>query len=373
MNLKNAWKPAVAPAARKDMARVGLGAMLGLGLAMLLVFEAQHVGLATGLNLFAPLGASAVLLFAVHTSPLAQPWSCVVGNVVSGLWAWLVVQYLPLEWAPAVAVGGAIMVMQWTRSLHPPGGAVALLWALEAQNGQAHGWSYALWPIGVLTLGLVLAAMVYHRLWGKTYPLQPQAPARPQSAPHWPAMDLSTADLQALLSRFDQGNNLTADELGQLVLAAEEQAIARRFGSVACGQVMTAQLWTCPPDASLDSLAAKFQQHPIKSLPVVDAHGQLLGVVARSTLLDWVWQQRSNVAQRRQQRIWRLWGKKPAQTSACAAELMQDAPLCVQDSTPVAALLETLAQHAVPFVAVLRGEKLVGLITRTDIMRLLLQ
>ncbi|WP_455556260.1 HPP family protein [Comamonas sp.] len=362
----------MAPAARKDMARVGLGAMLGLGVAMLLVLAAQRLGLAAGMNLFAPLGASAVLLFAVHTSPLAQPWSCVVGNVVSGLWACLVVQCLPLEWVPAVAVGGAIMVMQWSRSLHPPGGAVALLWALDAQHGMAHGWSYALWPIGVLTLFLVLAAMLYHRLWGKTYPLQPQAAARPATAQHLPAMDLSTADLQALLARFDQGNNLTAQELGQLVLAAEEQAIARRFGSVSCGQVMTTHPWTCTPDATLDHLAAQFQQHPIKSLPVVDDKGRLLGVVARSTLLDWVWHKRDSVQERRQRRVWRLWGKKPAHPTTCAADLMESAPMRVQDSTPVAALLEALAQHAVPFVAVLHGEKLVGLITRTDIMRLLL-
>lgn len=368
MMFKNAWRPAVAPAARKDMARIGLGSMLGLGLAMLLVFAAQYLGLATGLSLFAPLGASAVLLFAVHTSPLAQPWSCVVGNTVSGLWACLVVQCLPLEWAPAVAVGGAIVLMQWTRSLHPPGGAVALLWALDSQNGLEHDWAYALWPIGMLTLLLVLVAMVYHRLWGKTYPLQTPSPqpARPSTAQHLPGMDLSTTDLQGLLARFDQSNNLTPDELGQLVLAAEEQAIARRFGSVSCGQVMTAQLWTSAPEASLDSLVAQFQQHSIKSLPVVDANWRLLGVVARGTLLDWAWQQH------RQQRTWRLWGKKLAQPTACAADLMQDAPLCVQDSTPVSALLEALAQQALPFVAVLRGDKLVGLITRTDIMRLLL-
>ena len=68
----------------------------------------------------------------------------------------------------------------------------------------------------------------------------------------------------------------------------------------------------------------------------------------------------------------RLWGKKPAQPTACAADLMADAPLCVQDSTPVSQLLAVLAEHAVPFVAVLRQGRLVGLITRTDIMRLLL-
>lgn len=226
----------------------------------------QQLGIPAGLNLFAPLGASAVLLFAVHTSPLAQPWSCVVGNTVAGLWTWLVVSCVPLDWAPALAVGGAIMVMQLTRSLHPPGGAVALLWALDAQHGTVHGWTYALWPIGVLTLCLVLVAIVYHRVCGKRYPLQPVAMST-AGMQQLPTKALSEADLQALLSRFDQSNNLTAQELQQLVLAAEEQAIARRFGSVHCGQLMTTAMWTCSPQESLDSLAAKFQQHPIKACP----------------------------------------------------------------------------------------------------------
>ena len=371
MDFRKAWKPAVAPATRQDVWRVGLGGMLGLALASLLVWGCQQLGIPAGLNLFAPLGASAVLLFAVHTSPLAQPWSCVVGNTVAGLWTWLVVSCVPLDWAPALAVGGAIMVMQLTRSLHPPGGAVALLWALDAQHGTVHGWTYALWPIGVLTLCLVLVAIVYHRVCGKRYPLQPVAMST-AGMQQLPTKALSEADLQALLSRFDQSNNLTAQELQQLVLAAEEQAIARRFGSVHCGQLMTTAMWTCSPRESLASLAAKVQQQPSKRLPVVGVQGELLGVVARSALLDWLWQQRGNVAQRRQQRVWRLWGKKPAQPTACAADLMADAPLCVQDSTPVSQLLAVLAEHAVPFVAVLRQGRLVGLITRTDIMRLLL-
>lgn len=76
---------------------------------------------------------------------------------------------------------------------------------------------------------------------------------------------------------------------------------------------------------------------------------------------------------RRQQRIWRLWGKKPpAAATVTAAALMQDAPLSVEDSTPVSQLLEALAEHTVPFVAVLRQGQLAGLITRSDIMRILL-
>lgn len=378
MKLGHGWKPALPPAARNDVLRIALGAAVGLLVATLLVQAGVHGGWA-GLGLFAPLGATAVLVFGVPTSPLAQPWSCVVGNTVSALWALLVVAWLPAPWAAVVAVGGAIACMQLTRSLHPPGGAVALLLALEAQAGVHHGAGYALLPIGGMTLALVLVGMLWHRAWGRKYPLQAQTSAPAAGAQRLPAMDLSTDDLQALLARFDQGSNLTAQELGQLVLAAEEQAIARRFGAVSCGQVMTATLWTCGPQDGLQAVAAQFHQHLVKSLPVVDAQGHLLGVVPRSALFDWLWQQQAAASGRRGWRPWHLWngkpgaGKKAGTTPACAADLMQPAPWSVEDSTPVAELLEALAQHTVPFVAVLRQGKLVGLITRTDIMRILLR
>ena len=72
--------------------------------------------------------------------------------------------------------------------------------------------------------------------------------------------------------------------------------------------------------------------------------------------------------------IWRLWGRKPAAAASVhAAALMEDAPLSVEDHTPVLHLLETLSQHSVPFVAVLRQGKLVGILTRTDVMRILME
>ena len=44
--------------------------------------------------LIAPMGASAVLLFCLPASPLAQPWSVVGGNVVSGLVGMACVKWL---------------------------------------------------------------------------------------------------------------------------------------------------------------------------------------------------------------------------------------------------------------------------------------
>lgn len=75
----------------------------------------------------APIGASAVLLFAVPASPLAQPWSIIGGNTISALIG-VSVTYIVADQMLAIglAVALAILAMSLTRSLHPPGGAAAL-------------------------------------------------------------------------------------------------------------------------------------------------------------------------------------------------------------------------------------------------------
>ncbi|MFG3757464.1 HPP family protein, partial [Klebsiella pneumoniae] len=74
--------------------------------------------------LVASIGASAVLLFAVPASPLAQPWPIIGGNSVSALVGIVVARAIgdPLL-AAAVAAALAIAVMSLARCLHPPGGA----------------------------------------------------------------------------------------------------------------------------------------------------------------------------------------------------------------------------------------------------------
>ena len=75
--------PAIPASTHKEAIRAGLGALIGLGIAgFVLSFFDLH---AAGLYLIAPFGASSVLLFAVPNSPLAQPWSAIVGNSVAAL------------------------------------------------------------------------------------------------------------------------------------------------------------------------------------------------------------------------------------------------------------------------------------------------
>ena len=354
----------------RDLLRPGLGAAIGLGLAGLLVLWVDQV-YPHALFLFAPLGATAVLVFAVPSSPLAQPWNCVVGNTVSALYALVLLRSLP-EWPQAaqaaLAVGGAIALMLACRALHPPGGAVALLMVLASAQLLPLGW-HLLVPMAVLSAVLVLAGVAYHWAWGRSYLHHAHPPSPAQAPPSAGALALSNADLEQLLERFDQTYNMGPEDLGELLAAAEEQAIKRRFAAVSCGEVMSPQLLTVRRDTPLEQVADVFHEHLVKSLPVVGPRGELIGRVQRADLFDWLWE---GHRAHRHQSLWRRVRPRKLPAEPVAESLMREPEMRVQESTPMGDLLQELSSHSVQFIAVLRGDVLVGVITRSDVIRTLL-
>lgn len=119
--------------------------------------------------LVAPLAASAVLVFAAHDSPMAQPANVIGGHLLSTTTALAVAEVLPPSWwAMALAVGLAIALMTLTRLTHPPAGADALV-----VTALHPGWSYLLFPIASGAVLLVAAAVLVHRMvpTRRPYPL----------------------------------------------------------------------------------------------------------------------------------------------------------------------------------------------------------
>lgn len=115
----------------------------------------------------APFGAAVVLLFAAPDSPFAQPRNCIVGNFLGGLVSLIMVHLFGSEpWVMALAVATAIKVMQLTKTLHPPGGAVALVGVMSKA-----GWSFLLTPVLAGSIILVLCTVAFNNLMpGRSYP-----------------------------------------------------------------------------------------------------------------------------------------------------------------------------------------------------------
>ena len=117
--------------------------------------------------LMAPFGATSVLIFGVPESPLAQPRNVIGGNIVAALVSLTILHLFGSSpWAMGMAVASAIAMMQFTRTVHPPSGAVALVVMMT----NAH-WQFLLTPTLEGSIILVLCAVVFNNLAEeRTYP-----------------------------------------------------------------------------------------------------------------------------------------------------------------------------------------------------------
>jgi len=110
-------------------------------------------------------GASAVLLFAAPRAPFSQPRNLVGGHLISAVAGIACYRYLPdLLFVPeAAAVATAIALMMLTRTIHPPGGATALIAVIGPEAVRGLGWAYV-FPVLVGALLLMLVAIVSNNL-----------------------------------------------------------------------------------------------------------------------------------------------------------------------------------------------------------------
>ena len=120
--------------------------------------------------LVASLGASALLVFVLSASTMAQPWAVIAGNTLSaliGIAVAFVVQESLL--AMPIAASLAILGMFVMRCLHPPAAAVALIVVLS----HVTHFRYAFFPVLIDSALLVLVAGIYSNFNGKQYPKRP--------------------------------------------------------------------------------------------------------------------------------------------------------------------------------------------------------
>lgn len=151
-----------------------IGSFIGIAVLALLGelwFDAHDLPLMIG-----SFGASAVLVYGAVRSPLAQPRNLVGGHVLSaavGVACWKLLHHQP--WlAEAAAVATAIAVMHATRTLHPPGGATALIAVIGSPQIHDLGFFYVLMPATIgplilLAIGLLVnnipASRRYPEIW----------------------------------------------------------------------------------------------------------------------------------------------------------------------------------------------------------------
>ena len=305
----------------------------------------------------APMGASAVLLFAVPASPLAQPWAIVGGNFVSALIGVSCAILIPdPSAAAAFAVALAIGAMFLLRFLHPPGGAVAFTAVLGGPSVTALGYGFAISPVTANSLFLVLAALVFNNLLRHhRYPHQVHAPGNSHGTSD-PApqhrLGFTRADLEAAIKDYDELLDVSEDDLEQIFHDVELRAYRRRSGTARCGDIMSRDLVVAHPEMSPAQAWQLLDKHALRALPVVSEANVLMGMI---TLRDLVAAPGDGMPQLR--------------ATQHVSDLMRHAVQVARPEQPVADLVPLFSDQGFHHLPVVDArQRVVGMVTQTDLV-----
>lgn len=144
-----------------------LGSFLGIGL--IAFIQEKYITPEDNIFLIGSFGATSVLIYGVIQSPLAQPRNLIGGHFVSAIIGVSVAQWFPdILWITApMAVSTSIIAMQYTKTLHPPGGATALIAVAGSEKIKALSYFYVIFPVMTGVLTLLLIALIVNNLTSK--------------------------------------------------------------------------------------------------------------------------------------------------------------------------------------------------------------
>lgn len=282
------FKPILVGATLRDRVIASIGALIAIA-ATAAIFRLA-LGSGTPLPFIVePIGASAVLVFAVPASPLAQPWPVIGGNTISAL---IGIATAKLVADPALAAGLAVALaiagMSLTRSLHPPGGAAALTAVVGGPAVAAAGFSFAFLPVALNSATLVVLGWLFHKFSSHSYPHVP-APA-PQNvhgtddAPAPRRIGFQDNDIDAALADLGETFDIGRDDLDRVLRQVEARALMREHADLTCADLMSRDVVFIYPSEDIDTARRLLLKHAIRTLPVVDRGLLLLGTVGLRNL-----------------------------------------------------------------------------------------
>ncbi len=339
----------------KERLLCGIGALCGLAISSLISWYVLG-----GINAWyiAPMGASSVLLFAVPTSPLAQPWNVIVGNTLAGIIGVACAQWISdLTTAFSVAVGLAIFLMMTTDSLHPPSGAVAITAVLGGAAIHKLGFYFIFYPVLLNSLLLLGFAIFFNRLIGRHYPVTAHLNDRSKDPTPTQKVSIQPQDIHNVLEHQPQLLDISEYDLQKIILKAQEIANARAVNELTCQDLMSKDVLMLNEQDDIHLALDKFKQINLMSLPVVNNARQLVGTLALYEVVEWF--------------------KRAADPKASwehqVKQIMNRQVVTVQPSQPIQDLVPYFVERSFNYIPVVEQQQLVGMISRADMIAALNQ
>ncbi|PPK76660.1 CBS domain-containing membrane protein [Methylobacter tundripaludum] len=247
-------------------------------LIMALVTQKLSIGTAYPI-IVASMGASAVILFIIPNSPLAQPWSFFGGQLISAIIGVACAQWFTdIALASACAVGGSIFAMLLLRCLHPPGAATAIAPILSGDPISSLGYGFVLMPVGLnVLIMLVMAILINRWLLRHDYPTV----SGNKNIVVEPAQQtgISDQDLKLALENMDMFMDVSAGDLRKLLTDAEARSFKRFKGNITCADIMVRDVPVVEYGTEVEEAWKIMHQQKLKAMPVIDRARRVIGII----------------------------------------------------------------------------------------------
>ncbi|MFZ2406629.1 MAG: HPP family protein, partial [Methylobacter sp.] len=247
-------------------------------LIMALVTQKLSIGTAYPI-LVASMGASAVILFIIPNSPLAQPWPFFGGQLVSAIIGVACTQWFTdIALASACAVGGSIFAMLLLRCLHPPGAATAIAPILAGDPVSSLGYGFVLMPVGLnAAIMLVIAIVINRWVLRYDYPIIPgnkNTEVKPTEQ-----SGISDQDLKLALENMDTFMDVSAGDLRKLLTDAEARSFKRFKGNITCADIMVRHIPAVEYGTDVEEAWNIMHKQKLKAMPVIDRARRVIGII----------------------------------------------------------------------------------------------
>jgi CBS domain-containing membrane protein len=347
-----------------------LGGLCGIFTAAWISFH--YLGALPATLMVASMGASAVLLFAVPHSPLAQPWAFVGSHLVTAVIGVSVAKLIPdTALAAALAVSLAIFAMSYLRCVHPPGGATALTAVIAGPATQALGYQFVLTPVMLNVAAMLAVALLFNNLIpGRWYPLNLQKLWEPPAEPAAiaPAAHVITREnIEAALKAMNAYIDVDESDLEKIFDLAALHAHFERIEGIPCSAVMMPGMAGIHPDTGLPEVWDALVRDDAKGIAVTEGDRQVIGIITVSDFIKQTAGREHGLLYHRL--VESLHASDGDATPRTARDIMSSPVHSVSADTPIIDLLPLFARYRIHHIPVLDTDlRLIGMVTLPHLM-----
>lgn len=323
----------------------------------------------------ASMGASAIILFFIPSSPLAQPWPFAAGQLISAVVGMTCALNIPeTSTAAATAVGSSIVAMLLFRCLHPPAAATSLSPIMAGTSLTSLGYSFVIIPVAINVISMLALAIIINRwVMERDYPspLLLKNKRRQRHVMTKPSHQIGflEQDFSLAIKNSDIFVDMTHTELSALFTQVEKNVFKRIKGHLSCADIMVKEVITVEYGTEIEDAWEIMCSHQLKAMPVVDSTRRVIGIITWNDFFKRINLNTYDSFQDKFRHFIRRTHKMTASKPEAVGLIMTSSVTSLIDSTHIADLIPLMSVHGHRQIPIINSEQcLIGMVYQANLI-----